>query len=536
MKAIFLDCVKHQLASRKPLLSASRTFRRCMALFTVLLIAISPAPAQPLIGPLSFYQMDFFGSPALPVMQNTEWGDVSIPLGPNPGNSDRVFFHLWARLNPTDSLEPVILNMVLPPGDSITTGVELYRYFSLETLGVTRGTDVKGTGTIRAVYETSAIAISPSYIPIASEFVYNVGSSTENTNVGIPDVSDNPQPGVLGSPPVVDTSTTPGLTAPRHVIREDMPVIGEDDNQCFPVSIARSVEWLKKRGDVSYTTGTDDLVTSLSEMANWDIFDGVQPVPMLAAKLRISKDLNLHNKFQGLGSSGGDFVTSDGVMRNGGGAKPTYEFIMNEMKNGEDVEILVGWMNADGTRSFGHAMTVVGVDETTGGKKEISVQDAKQQGPSHNTPPDNRVRRVKYDESGTTPTLDGLKSNRVELVLSESPRPKLTEAQALAPNRVRLKFDRNISPGAVDGVTSFTISGPGIGTLDPNPSEVLWDPEKPDELELLWPPGQSMVNGSPVDVKVDDSVEDDEGNPIGEQNNTASLPGLPVTISLLLIE
>jgi hypothetical protein len=207
-------------------------------------------------------------------------------------------------------------------------------------------------------------------------------------------------------------------------------------NQCFPMSIANSLEYLEDRfglpvpndhvpgikGDNSLVGQLDSKVdrkactpldmnghcTCQNDPPARDDGCGVWFAPMLDAKFRYLAMNNMSgllvHKHQGVGFgvSGmpapgvrelapGDFMahgsTSADESDGGPGGKVTWDWICDELEHGEDVELVFSYDDANGTPSGGHAVRIFECGETKDGKWLGYVHDRLQ---THSDPMDNQ--------------------------------------------------------------------------------------------------------------------------------------------------
>jgi hypothetical protein len=157
-------------------------------------------------------------------------------------------------------------------------------------------------------------------------------------------------------------------------------------NQCFPMAIANSLQYLEDRFDLKVPNdhkpglkGDDTLVGQLDRHADRFVPENedskarrqrgepISFVPMLQGKFSYLKEKKLQNKLvhkhQGgreFGYNGGN-ITKHGITSKDEGAKVTWEWICNEIKNGEDVEL--GYLKDGGG---GHVVRIFGCGTTKG--------------------------------------------------------------------------------------------------------------------------------------------------------------------------
>jgi hypothetical protein len=118
----------------------------------------------------------------------------------------------------------------------------------------------------------------------------------------------------------------------------------------------------------------------------------------------------------------------------GTAVKPQFDWLLQELQDGEDVEIHIGWVRPNGTRNGGHSLGVRGALRH-GNKMFIwTTDDARQDPctpglkPSDTVPAVNgglrhaHLSQVLLNANGSM-HLAGLQPNEVELVTSESPPP-----------------------------------------------------------------------------------------------------------------
>jgi hypothetical protein len=298
--------------------------------------------------------------------------------------------------------------------------VQLRRFFDLATLGVSTGLPL--TAIQYQLFETDEPFASmptpgPVYITAhveAMEYDQN-GQCEAGSVVQYP---TEPGPG-----PVVE-SGSPFAFLGGKLYRDDVPDIDEGCDECAPASVTRSLRWMHNKGliDLGATTNAQ-LIANFKAASSWDKANGgVTTRNFLKGKLKVTKELHIVNKFM-VRRPGeippGDFKSPDGTAVNKGN-DPTFAFIKQELKRMEDIEIVVSWIDANGARKNGHAMTVIGFNEDTANdKKEIWVQDNNQK---ENGDKDQR-RSTRYQD-GAPASLKDLPRNRVEFVVSESPKPK----------------------------------------------------------------------------------------------------------------
>ena len=160
-------------------------------------------------------------------------------------------------------------------------------------------------------------------------------------------------------------------------------------NQCFPMSIANSLQYLKDRFGLNVPhdhkpglKGDNTLVGQLDTESNRTATarnngSGIHVVPMLRGKFSYLDKNGLKDKLvqkhQGRGFGNppnqalpnGDF-TSSGITSKDNGARVTFDWLCNEIKKGEDVELCFSYDNLQGIPTGGHAVRVFECGRTNG--------------------------------------------------------------------------------------------------------------------------------------------------------------------------
>ena len=179
------------------------------------------------------------------------------------------------------------------------------------------------------------------------------------------------------APPVAGVFDPLGETT---VFVQPSPVnIDTQINQCFPMSMANSLQWLENRYGLEvphdHKVGSfndDSLVGQLDEAADRSNGNGRTPggvwfSPMMIGKFRYLKNNGLSNalvqKHQGRGYgqtlSNGNFA-SNGIVSEDAGATINFDWICDQLKQGEDVELV--YRHSSG----GHAVRLIGCGKILG--------------------------------------------------------------------------------------------------------------------------------------------------------------------------
>jgi len=187
-----------------------------------------------------------------------------------------------------------------------------------------------------------------------------------------------------------------------------------DWNSCVPTSCANSMQWLEARHPASINSGLSHIgkLEEFSKLMKRQTNQGVTTDTMIMGKLEyIDKyKLPIHVKFQDL------FITDTNIrsfsnkyknfaknmskdLNNAAKPKLDFEWLFEEMKQGEDVEMLVQWVvDSAGTviSRSGHAVVVSGVEDINGVTR-IVIKDDSSQAKAGGT----RERPLTFDTTGS---------------------------------------------------------------------------------------------------------------------------------------
>ncbi len=167
---------------------------------------------------------------------------------------------------------------------------------------------------------------------------------------------------------------------------DDEPGYEGDWNACGPASTANSMQWLEDNNDNIPSSGTThrEKMKEMSGMMERGNEDGVTTNQMLKGKLGyIDKHkLPIKVKFQSyferadsVESPNDKYGHSAENQSESTGAPPTFEWIKEEMANGEDVEIMFGWYDRSGNRHGGHWVVLTGVSQVGNNTKGLYFKD-----------------------------------------------------------------------------------------------------------------------------------------------------------------
>lgn len=399
-----------------------------LAAITLILIVLLPAGAAIGCdeGPLdiTFSQVDFLFLEA--VVPDSTWGRIAASpstlldlLGCDTG-----YLNIW-----TDA-GWVVQNLALRTACGSAT---IVTYFDL---GLSQPKDVKK---LSAYVDLTPDPVS--YFWDGPRSYYPVGRSLWNAEgAGQRFVS------AVGSPP------PPGLTdfpydGPNSVSGQPNENVQTAANQCFPMSIANSLQYLEEQYGVNIPNnhvpginGDNSLVGQLDAASgryapSRDVGYGVWFTPMLEGKFAYLAANGLANAFthrhQGRGYGippnealpDGDFQSS-GITSVDEGPVVTWEWICEQIENGEDVELVFSYEDPSGNITGGHAVRVFECGKTLGVPWVGYLHDSIQ---SNGDPTDSlglEAVQVFTDDVDGDGTLNlGAPEREIRFAMSESPVP-----------------------------------------------------------------------------------------------------------------
>lgn len=195
-----------------------------------------------------------------------------------------------------------------------------------------------------------------------------------------------------------------GVPLGEFLLRLNVPDIAQKPNECAPTSTANSLRWLaKKHGFNDKLPSSDsDLVKDLVKAMKTSSTTGTSDEDMVNGKKSYIKDKKLPLTVEAQDDEGASGATK---------TKPTAEFLIEQLKKGQDVEIGFTF-----TGGGGHWVTAVGVVRM-GGKLGVYIND----------PDDNKSGARFYElvkRSDGFLELKGYgKHNYIDIIVAESPKP-----------------------------------------------------------------------------------------------------------------
>jgi uncharacterized protein (TIGR03437 family) len=271
-------------------------------------------------------------------------------------------------------------------------------------------------------------------------------------------------------PPAANHTFTPAGDTYEHVLPRNDINVQAASHQCATASLANSLAYLASQNDNfklphpnnTGLKGDNTLVGQLDTATNRNVTSrtqgsGLYEQPELTGKFTYLKqnglDKKLVQKYQGAlyDSSGLNPISTDftaqGVTTTNQGNVVTFDWLCNEIQQGEDVEINYEWNN--GQKSGGHALRVFGCGKVHGapyiwtlddGVQTTAPPDPLHPGAPSGDPNDEKgLRNTRFfasDFGGSGFYLDNL-NQPVFVAMSESLTPELKAAPGAPPSSFR---------------------------------------------------------------------------------------------------
>ena len=370
--------------------------------------------------------------------ENSTLGAVGFKL---PPNEETRFINVMAQKKESTETEWLVRNLpVLPFSDTRY----LYYHFDYSWLNYTAGETVES---VDIAVQEDAFELSAGF-----EFTglvnfnvwnmdYDIPGDNEETDIEVPSILDEledlPFP-LFGDVYSIDYEYI-GCEMPNIELDSNKNGITEDYagdwNACGPAAAANSLQWLENTVEEIPDTETShrDKLKELSGLMERGDGEGVTTEQLVKGKLAfIDKyKLPIHVKYQSWWNQDDSIPSPDTTYGHFAENKadtpsvkkaPTWEFLKEEVKKGEDVEILFGWYDHGAERHGGHWVAVSGVSETNYARG-VYIKEDWDQSDSVRTTHEKYLRWVANEEEtwGRLEGYDGPNNNAwVESVVSES--------------------------------------------------------------------------------------------------------------------
>jgi probable HAF family extracellular repeat protein len=395
----------------------------------------------------------------------SEYGHVSLMPLQSPGATQ------FLQVVGTLGTGPAWMVRNLPIVDSIT---ETSATVDLTQLGVSRGTCINGSMFVYDFTLTDTpIGDAPDLTPRLTAMV---GSRINRAEGDIPVAPIFPGSLAASAPPPAFTF----LAGPLQFInRQGMGNVVQGPNECAPSAVANSMHWLESNGDIDLGGDTPDQslgkLKSDMQPAGWT-GNGVSQRETIEGKLRFAQraehplNIDIHYQADSTLTDLGGSVTV-GTMtanRDGTGGPPTLDYLLQEMKRGQDVEFSLDWLDDNGNKTGGHVIVVSGV-LNMGSYSGIWFNDDTQQ---NGMPGGQRTDQfAKLEMEGNYLQIGGLTRNRVKAIYSESP--------IVLPTYVMIDLGTLGGPASVS--TGINAVGQVCGLAlraDFTTQAFIWDPQR----------------------------------------------------------
>ncbi len=319
-------------------------------------------------------QIDFLYDNA--TQYNSEWGGIEVDVNTLLADQGADRLYLNAVVDGEWAIQNLIIDSLL--ADFIKT------YFGLRIPPGTNITELPIDIQITLAPLTDILGGTPVLYPIGAR-----GFNAEGVSI---DGESND---------IIPTIMPPGLFDPigetYEWVWKNLP--GENVqaacNQCVPMSVANSLQWLENtypsitidQPHVPGLRGDTSLVGQLGEAMERAVTDrahgsGVSFRKMLQGKLKYLKDNGLENTIvnrhqvdtaivrRGWLDSATVHLASDSSVTSANETAPngrvSWDWIYQQIEDGEDVELIYGYYNNAGLRRGGHAVRVFGAGKTNG--------------------------------------------------------------------------------------------------------------------------------------------------------------------------
>ncbi len=321
------------------------------------------------INTLEFFDM-FFG------FTDVKKGEISFVV--EPSISTRVF-NAWLGKTNTTELFWCCRNVVLMPFDTSQKYTFFFDYSDLKIAADSI------PDSLRVAFSVTDEPISPIDFIVKDYTDVRIGTTDVRIGNGSADSVINLIPSVPPSLPGLPEGwqlkayVYRGCNVPNIDLDSSKNNPGTvagyagDKNACGPAAASNSLQWLAETNPQLNPNNTHrEKLQELSRMMNRGNNSGVMRTDFIKAKLDfIDKyKLPIRVKFQGFYFGTGDIASPNTTYGHSAQNKndsanrpPQWEWLVQEMKNGEDVELEFGYYDSTGTRRGGHWITVVGVSD-----------------------------------------------------------------------------------------------------------------------------------------------------------------------------
>lgn len=350
-------------------------------------------------------------------------------------------------MNNDNFMFAIIMNNLYLPSFAFSAGLQILALrFNLSLLGAVLGVPFNPENGLSFFIHYSLTRMTdPTEHPFA-QFDRPVEQGEDDADNEYADPTDPTEPAITDPTPnnniTSDVTETCyyGCTVPNIDLDDsnhpDTDTYAGDKNACGPAAAANSLKWLSDLPDNGVTIGLShrDLLEQLSHFMQRQRNKGVSPENFIRGKLDFITEfgLNINVKFQSesitdtvQGSFGFAYARNDNT-----GNYPTWDWLKQQMIDGEDVELLYKWPDGDGGWR-GHVVTLTGFTETTNGEKRIAYKHDKKQGQADSGDKDviQEWADVKVDSHGRMILHNNGRTKYIAHAVAESPGEPFTPVE-----------------------------------------------------------------------------------------------------------
>ena len=333
----------------------------------------------------------------------------------------------------------LVAENVFLPDDSFIASPQMISFrFPLGPLGGMPGQPFPQTSVLQVFVHWSKFPVPfppppPDFVQFDRNIQYGEDDAdnldTDPTDLAEPDLDDTEPAENQNSP--VDSVYYYGCEVPNIDLDDanngDSPSYAGDKNACGPAAASNSLKWLSDTpgNGVDIPFSHRALLDSLSRYMQRAANSGVMIDQFIRGKLDFIEalGLNIYVKFQSQMLSGNVNSTSGMTYArndNGTSGYPTWDWLEQQMREKEDVELMYKYQNGAGEWR-GHVVTLTGLIETADGKRTIRYKHDKKQGTTDSNSVVQEYAQVKEDPNGRLVLYKNGRRKFIHHAVAESP-------------------------------------------------------------------------------------------------------------------
>jgi len=378
------------------------------------------------------------------VYYSHDYQEGLIGITYTPGESGK-YLSIGVQVDELGGLFDIVIdNIYLAPLEPPETQRTIYKRFNLSAL---REDGKIGHSFACYIHLFDFISIYP-YDPstfFTTVYVFDVFEMLNNA-IGVESNDDHSS---INITPVSPPNHTVGDPAKSLIHRKNVPNLDLDDsthgdsdtyagdfNACVPTATANSMKWLEEQyNDIQLPEGTShrDVLEELSGHMNREKNEGTFLKGFISGVLDFIEQhkLPLEVKFQAffhsqsIASTSGESVARN--FNNPENPRPTWDFLKQQMRDGEDVEFNYTWLNEDDSTWYAHSVALSGINEFESGVKKIEIRHDMDQDNTGGTVAE--VFEITIDNNGWMRFGEN-NENFIQTIVAES--PKIEEGRETA--------------------------------------------------------------------------------------------------------